>query len=58
MGNIVDITMQDIADALYKAGLLNEYAAMKGYMVERSALFEKLRSIETYGHNAGDKIAL
>lgn len=52
------LTLQEIADRLYAAGMMEEYAAIKGYMVERSGIFTLLERIEIWGHDAGDPIEL
>lgn len=53
-----EMTMSEIADALFKAGLHKEYKAMKRYMKERSAFIDQLKSIEIFGHDAGSPISI
>lgn len=50
------LSLFEIADALYRAGLHAEYEALRQYINERDAMIERMKGIEIWGHDAGTEI--
>ena len=51
-----EVTLFEIADALYRAGMHTEYKALIHYISERDSMIERMKSIEMRGHDAGTEI--